>query len=294
MEWTNPFEMAGRWLKGNLHTHTTRSDGRIEPDERIAAYRAAGYDFLALTDHWVVSNDAGKSSDKFLLIDAVEYNVGTPEDAEMYHVVGLNVPPDVALVRDEVTVEEIRDALLQAGALVGLAHPYWCGNMMPRMLEVLEGMFALEVFNTTTSGVKKSCASVHWDNVLDSGARVLGLAVDDSHRDSDAFQGWVMVKAESLDLASVLGALEAGAFYSTTGPVIKDVVVTDGGVRVRCSPAASISFMGNRFLGRRYAAPEGEVLCEVEHEFRGKERYLRIEVTDADGRTAWTNPMYFS
>ena len=40
------------WFRGNLHTHTTVSDGRKTPDETAAIYRAAGYDFLALTDHW--------------------------------------------------------------------------------------------------------------------------------------------------------------------------------------------------------------------------------------------------
>jgi len=38
-------------LKGNLHTHTTFSDGRRPIDEVIARYRELGYDFLAITDH---------------------------------------------------------------------------------------------------------------------------------------------------------------------------------------------------------------------------------------------------
>ena len=38
-------------LKGNLHTHTTFSDGRLPIDEVIARYRELGYDFLAITDH---------------------------------------------------------------------------------------------------------------------------------------------------------------------------------------------------------------------------------------------------
>ena len=34
------------WYKGNLHTHTTLSDGKKTPDESIALYREKGYDFL--------------------------------------------------------------------------------------------------------------------------------------------------------------------------------------------------------------------------------------------------------
>ena len=39
------------FYRGNTHCHTTRSDGRRSPEEVIALYREAGYDFLALTDH---------------------------------------------------------------------------------------------------------------------------------------------------------------------------------------------------------------------------------------------------
>ena len=38
-------------LKGNLHAHTTFSDGRRPVHEVIARYRALDYDFLAITDH---------------------------------------------------------------------------------------------------------------------------------------------------------------------------------------------------------------------------------------------------
>ena len=39
------------FFKGNLHCHTTVSDGKLSPDEVVALYRDLGYDFLALTDH---------------------------------------------------------------------------------------------------------------------------------------------------------------------------------------------------------------------------------------------------
>src|SRR3989442_13147225 len=43
------------WLRGNLHAHTTFSDGVKEPAQLIAEYEALGYDFLAITDHenWI-------------------------------------------------------------------------------------------------------------------------------------------------------------------------------------------------------------------------------------------------
>jgi predicted metal-dependent phosphoesterase TrpH len=39
------------YLKGNLHAHTTFSDGVLPPHRLVAEYEALGYDFLAITDH---------------------------------------------------------------------------------------------------------------------------------------------------------------------------------------------------------------------------------------------------
>jgi hypothetical protein len=55
--WTidNPYESVD-WenheqYKANFHTHTTRSDGRLNPDSVVDLYHALGYDILAITDH---------------------------------------------------------------------------------------------------------------------------------------------------------------------------------------------------------------------------------------------------
>ena len=40
-----------RWYKGNIHTHTTESDGDADPEKVVGWYRRHGYDFLVLSDH---------------------------------------------------------------------------------------------------------------------------------------------------------------------------------------------------------------------------------------------------
>lgn len=35
------------WYKGNLHSHTTNSDGAWTPDEAVEHYKANGYAFYA-------------------------------------------------------------------------------------------------------------------------------------------------------------------------------------------------------------------------------------------------------
>lgn len=60
------------WYKGNLHTHTTNSDGAYTPEETIALYKSKNYDFLALTDHWF--HGEGRQEENFLLLNSTEFN----------------------------------------------------------------------------------------------------------------------------------------------------------------------------------------------------------------------------
>ena len=48
-----PFSKPGRFWKGNLHTHSTRSDGGLSPERVCQLYRDLGYDFLSITDHFL-------------------------------------------------------------------------------------------------------------------------------------------------------------------------------------------------------------------------------------------------
>ena len=48
-------DLAPRWYKGNLHTHSLWSDGNDYPEMIADWYRRHGYHFLALSDHNVLS-----------------------------------------------------------------------------------------------------------------------------------------------------------------------------------------------------------------------------------------------
>jgi hypothetical protein len=47
-----------QWYKGNLHTHSLWSDGNDFPEMICDWYQRNGYQFLALSDHNILSNDA--------------------------------------------------------------------------------------------------------------------------------------------------------------------------------------------------------------------------------------------
>ena len=49
-------DSATPFFKGNMHCHSTVSDGALAPQELKELYRAHGYHFIAFTDHEHVEN----------------------------------------------------------------------------------------------------------------------------------------------------------------------------------------------------------------------------------------------
>lgn len=58
------------WLKGDLQSHTYHSDGKGSPQQLVEKARAAGLDFLAITDHNTISHHPAldRLSDEALLL----------------------------------------------------------------------------------------------------------------------------------------------------------------------------------------------------------------------------------
>jgi len=75
------FSKPGTWLKGNLHTHTTLSDGPLSPDATIERYRSLGYDFLSITDHRRNGADFNRDDGDFVVLGGVELHPLVPWSA---------------------------------------------------------------------------------------------------------------------------------------------------------------------------------------------------------------------
>ncbi len=290
----NPFTVPGRWYRGNLHVHTTKSDGRMSPEEMVDWHIAHGYDFLSLTEHRFRLESAPYSREGLLLIPGIELD-GRDPTSGIYHLVGLGVENSIRH-NPGWSFQAAIDAIRAAGGLAVLAHPYWSGQTSTDLLTV-EGAWGIEVFNGVCQKERgKGLSTVHWDELLAAGKRLWGLAVDDAHGhppDGDLGWGWVMVKAEELSQEAILKALEAGAFYSTSGPEIHDLRLEDGVVTVRCSPVEHIYFVCDWALGDAVHAWDGSPLTEAGFQLRNEgETYLRVECVDYRGRCAWSQPFY--
>lgn len=294
MHFVNPFARPGHWFKGNLHMHTTVSDGELTPEEVIDWHRARGYHFLAITDHGTVA-EAQVVADDFITLSGIEVDGMDPESG-LYHLVGLGLagPPRVGR-RETMPLQEAVSKLRDAAALVHLAHPYWSGQMSKDLLPV-EGCFALEAYNGACEiDAAKGYSTVHWDDLLAAGRQLWGVAVDDAHwrdGDHDAGLGWVWVKAAELTEVAILDALEEGYFYASSGPEIHSLEMEGDLLHVRCSPAVNVDFVGNAYHTQRFTAPPGETLTEASHRLPKGQRYVRVACRDDLDSWAWSNPIF--
>ena len=120
-------QKEGVWLRGNLHMHTTRSDGRLSYEDAVARYEQAGYDFIAVTDHWVCS-EKGTTAGGMLLLSGCEYNIGETVQEGVYHIVGVGMERAPVLEHTEKSLQRIIDEIRAAGGVAILAHPAWSLN----------------------------------------------------------------------------------------------------------------------------------------------------------------------
>src|SRR5438093_620758 len=108
MQTRNPFRAPGRWLRGNTHSHSTESDGRMPLADRFAQYRDGGYQFLVLTDHGRVSDVSACTTPDFLAISGSELHPPNPYGGDRYHFVAITIHEPVP------SADRHRNEVLQA------------------------------------------------------------------------------------------------------------------------------------------------------------------------------------
>ncbi|MGL4321412.1 MAG: CehA/McbA family metallohydrolase [Paracoccaceae bacterium] len=301
------FTAKGQFWRGNLHTHSTRSDGVLEPEEVCRRYRAEGYDFLALTDHFVGAYDypivdtVPYRTDDFTTILGAELHSGAQENGELWHILAVGLPSDFAPshtpenrpVPGQETGPELAARAVAAGAFVAVAHPQWSGLTVADAASITAA-HAVEIYNHGCyAGCDRADGTAIADQLLEGGRKLTLIATDDAHfYEPDHFGGWVMVRAEANEPVALLAALKAGHFYSSQGPELRDVRVYADRVEVDCSAVVSIIVQGH---GMAAKAVHGHSMTTGTVALKGRfegSPYLRVTVIDAGGKKAWSNPVY--
>ncbi len=300
------FAKPGEFFRGNLHTHSTVSDGALDPGEVCRRYGEAGYDFLCLSDHFVgrygypVTDTTGHRTNRFTTILGAEMHTGAMNNGEIWHILAVGLPPDFAPSGQEDTTvraggetgPDLAHRCAEAGAFVAIAHPEWNG-MTTGDARMIEAADAVEIYNHGCHVESDRGYGVAvYDKLLSEGRRLTACATDDAHfHGPDHFGGWVMVKAEANEPTALVSALKAGEYYASTGPELHDFRIEGDKVVVECSPAENIIAIGAN-AASRVAHGNGLTQAELPLERFHKGGWVRAAVQDAAGKRAWSNPIW--
>ena len=306
MSLLSPFSAPGRFWRGNLHTHSTLSDGALPPAAVIDAYQSAGYDFLQLSEHfignfgWPVADTRSFRSNAFTTLIGAELHAPETAVGELWHIVAAGLPLDFARNVDGETGERVARRAHEAGAFIGIAHPAW-SQLTIEDGRAITCAHAVEIYN-------HGCAIENdrgdgWyllDQLLTEGRRLTAFATDDAHfRTPDHFGGWVHVKAASLDPEALLEALKMGLYYSSQGPLIHGIEMHGKDIGISCSPVDTITVVCGT---SRTAVRNGRAITDASFDLAKLEQgwllkkqspWFRVVVIDQAGKRAWSNPIWW-
>lgn len=282
-------KLGQKWYKVGLHIHTTLSDGLLTPEEVATRYKNAGFDALAITDHWKY-HDAGELCG-VKIISGCEYNLGGFDTAvDVMHIVGIGMKTKPDISSADTPRQEVIDKIVSAGGMAVLAHPAWSLNTLKDILPLKEFSF-LEIYNTVSNAHLSSRPYSGYivDALANVGVVYPLIATDDAHYydGSDDTKSFIMVNSASDSVEDILSAMREQKFYASQGPELyvrreNDKIIAD------CSEAVMIDFLTNASITIDKAV-RGEGLTHAEYTLKDYEKWVRVEVHDKNGDYAWSN-----
>ena len=209
-----------RPLKGDLHSHSNRSDGQDDAAEVAANYRRCGYDFSIITDHNRFFG-ATEAQEAFAALD-LDYTILNGEEVHapdsvytLLHVV--NIMPKTSAARRyvkerpayEKELAEIEqslpegeyrhmlakakwaaDAIHASGGLAVLPHPFWLQNVYNLPLPFLKMLFesgwfdAYEIVSAQDEN-GNNLSFAYFNDLRANGFKMPAIGTSDQHNSTD-------------------------------------------------------------------------------------------------------------
>ncbi|MEU8262069.1 CehA/McbA family metallohydrolase [Micromonospora sp. NPDC048999] len=323
-----PRRVAGRgpgWYRGDCHVHSLRSvGGELTPGQLTSAARAAGLDFLAVTEHNTCDTHAdwGRPAGDDLLVV-----LGQEVVTRTGHWLALGIPAGQVVewrygIRDDL-IERQLDQVHRAGGVCVAAHPqapYPSGVFM----YPYQGFDVVEVWNGQWRSdlpwnADNEAALAEWGRTLafdiHRGRWRPAMGNSDTHLAGQLGVPHTVVRAEELSVDAVLAGIRAGRSWIAGSVEIELSLTVSAGDRsagigerlatedepavvrvdVRGVPGGTVSFHTDRGTTHR-ESPTGTGPAAVTWQTSAAESlFVRVEVRHPGGHmAALTNPVILS
>lgn len=318
----NPYKEAGSMaLIGQLHCHTRDRetglyyDGTDNAQTTLAAYRAAGYDFMTITDYGDtyggITNPSPEDVPEGLiwLFDSQESRINAQAQQSSKHICTYNLKTPITGLYG-LSVQEYIDTYKDNGIMMSLAHPFSPDLNLTfeqldkiktrlRFAELFNGLSAMKDEDGTYPYVIPTgygtdfAAQRLWDN----GNAAWGVAVSDAHTISVQWQmqwGCVYVFTNAKNRNEILKSLCCGNFLAveTLGHSINQPVFQNGVLSIDSGDdGATITFLKeNSQVVKTVNGRTGS------YTMNGSEKYVRAVIQHAESGNrrdkVWTQPIF--
>ena len=307
------------WFKGNLHTHTNKSDGDSSPETVVDWYSNNKYDFLVLSDHnHLTILDSNQT--KLLLIPGEEITLNLPYTIHI-NAIGIKKVIEPTLRSTKVkTLQANIDNIINSGGLAEINHPNFRWALNEKDLVQVRGAHFIEVFNGNYNthnyggGGKKSVEEM-WDEMLSKKIKIWGVAVDDSHHFKEEFaphrhnpgRGWVEVFAKNLSEKNILDSMRNGNFYFSNGVKFKKINFNKEKIELSIAgdyfnKGLSNSLLTDSKYTTQLISNEGEIIEEINGKSvkfnlvneNNEYTYYRTKTISSTGSIGWTQPIFIN
>jgi hypothetical protein len=290
--------------RGNLHGHSTRSDGNVPPEKVYAFYREHGYNFTSLTDHnQLTQPDEFKSQERkgFVLLPGEEVTIYVGKVP--VHVNGVCTSHAIGNAKFEDIHTALGWAVKQVRAQDAMAlinHPNFewalqAGDLTYGRDAQLVEIWSAHPYVHSEGDATRPSEEAIWDQTLTDGLDFGPAAVDDSHHykpeDKEPTarpgKGWVYTFGGETKRKPICDALRAGKLYASNGGVLTRIRVTREAITVWPEgEGGTVEFIGSG--GRVLDTQTPAAGAEASYAAKGGEGYVRVRLTRPDGKKAWT------
>ena len=320
---------SGNFYKANLHCHTNISDGMLSPEQVKKLYADNGYSIVAFTDHDVFLTHNDLTDENFLALNGYEWEIYENYPTKNYYnrtfhacliakndklntpvlfhrekyfigngvkyVEQINYDKTLPDYEREYTAEcanTLFKEAKKAGFFTTYNHPTWSGETYREYMNYI-GMDAMEIYNCDCNmvGFDEYNPRVYEDMLRD-GKRIFCIAADDNHNKINDMGGFIMLKSDKLDYQSVINSLVNGYFYSSNGPLIKELYLDGDTLYITTAPVSTITLTNAIRRGTIIRAKDGEQVTEAQFKVSKEDKFIRITIKDKNGKFACTNAYF--